>query len=242
VVREGRVIELTMSLPTASVSAAAADLASASEKSATSSVPLSARGSGSAPGPAPAAAPKLRSCIVCRRRKVRCDKLSPCSNCRRGNIACVFPSAERPPRWARRLERLPTSTASSGEAVQEANPDVGKVMDRLHHLEDLVKELSGQLEQANAAARSTKSSSPVIKSPGSSTNDRDAEQQGDSPSNSSTSGVQKQFGRLVIQDGSRSHYVSNGFWSRVNDEVCLQLSLPLILLFSMKCLANNDLD
>ena len=35
----------------------------------------------------------------------------------------------------------------------------------------------------------------------------------------SASGVQKQFGRLVLQGKSHSRYVSSGFWSRVNDEV-----------------------
>ncbi|ERS96532.1 hypothetical protein HMPREF1624_06736 [Sporothrix schenckii ATCC 58251] len=48
---------------------------------------------------------KPRSCVTCRQRKVRCDKLSPCSNCRRADIPCVLPSMERPPRWARRLKQ-----------------------------------------------------------------------------------------------------------------------------------------
>jgi hypothetical protein len=164
----------------------------------------------SVPGPTP----KLRSCVTCRSRKVRCDKLSPCSNCRRANIACNFPSADRPPRWARRLERTNTA-ASSAKATQGPDPNVGQVMERVRNLESLVKELSGQLEQANAAARSTASGS----SPGSSPHDRDADQQKDPSSTASTTGVQKQFGRMVIQDGSKSRYVSSGFWSRVNDEV-----------------------
>ncbi|CAK7209140.1 hypothetical protein SCUCBS95973_000350 [Sporothrix curviconia] len=51
------------------------------------------------------APPKQRSCVTCRQRKVRCDKLSPCTNCRRADIPCVLPSTERPPRWARRLKQ-----------------------------------------------------------------------------------------------------------------------------------------
>ncbi|KAJ1329919.1 RNA polymerase II-specific transcription factor-like protein [Microdochium nivale] len=51
--------------------------------------------------PAAAAAPsnpkKSRSCAVCRSRKVRCDKLSPCTNCRRAGIACVVPQPDRLP-------------------------------------------------------------------------------------------------------------------------------------------------
>ncbi|KAJ5594387.1 uncharacterized protein N7459_000595 [Penicillium hispanicum] len=164
--------------------------ASETEKSARPTASADARQAPSA------RAPKLRSCVVCRSRKVRCDKLSPCSNCRRANIACVFPSSDRPPRWARRFDR----------------PVTGEVMERLHHLENLVKDLTGQLEQANAAAKSPTGASPT--SVGSLTNDRDTVHQ-----SVTASGVQQRFGRLVLQDASRSRYVGSGFWSRVNDEL-----------------------
>ncbi len=84
-------------------------------------------------------------------------------------------------------------------------------MDRLRNLESLVKELRGQLEQAHSASASN--------SPGSSTETRDAEQQKDRSSASEARTLQTQFGRLVIQDASRSRYISSGFWSRVDDEV-----------------------
>jgi hypothetical protein len=138
---------------------------------------------------------KPRSCVVCRTRKVRCDKQSPCSNCRRANIACVFPSKERPPRWPRRLER----------------PATGEVMERLRHLEDLVKDLSGQLEQANAAVRSAAGSSSGVGSPESSMHDT---------GHSVDASTAQKLGRLVVHDANRSRYVGNSFWSRVNDEVC----------------------
>jgi hypothetical protein len=163
---------------------------------------------------APAPAPKLRSCVVCRSRKVRCDKLSPCSNCRRANIACVFPSADRPPRWARRLERDVNNNAASNVPAQ--------VMDRVRKLENLVKELSGQLEQANAAARTTSSSvagGSSVNSPEGSSHDHNTHLQSDASPNANTANIQKPFGRLVLQDANRSRYVSSGFWSRVNDEV-----------------------
>lgn len=92
-------------------------------------------------------------------------------------------------------------------------------MDRLRTLECLIKELSGQLEQAHAAASSARGGSSGANSPGSSTQDRDTEHQRGTSSATNTSGVQKQFGRLVLQDSSRSRYVSSGFWSRVNDEL-----------------------
>lgn len=135
-------------------------------------------------------ATKPRSCVVCRSRKVRCDKQSPCSNCRRANIACTVPSNDRPPRWARRL----------------AQPAPEDVMERLRTLEHLVKVLSGQLEEANARASSAGVSS-AAQSPGSSTHDPTGDH------------VQRQFGRLVLNDSNQSRYIGSGFWSRVNDEV-----------------------
>ncbi|KAF2795973.1 hypothetical protein K505DRAFT_301175 [Melanomma pulvis-pyrius CBS 109.77] len=158
------------------------------------------------PSSTPAPIPKLRSCVVCRRRKVRCDKQSPCSNCRRANIACVLPSADRPPKWARRHDLFANnaSVSKAPAAPEHAGPDVAKVIDRLRTLEALVKELSGQLEEARAATHSTDGGSSGVDSPESSTQD---------------TGVHKQFGRLVLQDANRSRYVSSGFWSRVNDEL-----------------------
>ena len=165
-------------------------------------------------------APKLRSCVVCRTRKVRCDKQSPCSTCRRANIACVFPSTNRPPKWARRLERLTNNAGiSNGPAPQNGvGPDVDKVMERLRNLENLVKDLRGQLEEAHAAAGSAGGGSSRVDSPESSVQQHDAAYQRDTSPATNINNVQKQIGRLVIQDASRSQYVSGGFWSWVNDE------------------------
>ncbi|UPK91317.1 hypothetical protein LCI18_002252 [Fusarium solani-melongenae] len=171
--------------------------ASAAEKNASSAVP--------------ARTAKLRSCVVCRSRKVRCDKLSPCSNCRRAGIPCVIPSNDRPPRWARRLERVADGSVQEGAYVAE--PADEQVMERLRNLEDLVKELRGQLEQASAGASPAGSGSAQGNSPS------ECRRDASSPSTSTTSDVQKYFGRMVLQDGSRARYVASGFWSRISDEL-----------------------
>jgi Fungal Zn(2)-Cys(6) binuclear cluster domain len=173
----------------------------------------------SSPSAAPALVPKLRSCVVCRSRKVRCDKRSPCSNCRRANIACVLPSTDRPPRWARRLNQH--AATESIPAPRDADLGVDKVMDRLRHLENLVKELSGQLEQARAATAlatsSDNSGSLGSQLPGNSILNH--EEENGREHQVDTGDVHKQFGRLVLQSASSSRYVSSGFWSRVDDEV-----------------------
>ncbi|KAI5459326.1 fungal-specific transcription factor [Mariannaea sp. PMI_226] len=43
-----------------------------------------------------------RSCLVCHRRKVRCDKQSPCSQCARGGYSCFYPQAGPPARRVRK--------------------------------------------------------------------------------------------------------------------------------------------
>lgn len=202
-----------MSQASAAKSGGAGDSASSPGKNA----------SASASPPEASAYVKPRSCAVCRSRKVRCDKLSPCSNCRRANIACVVPSNDRPPRWARRLERITNNAASTETALQESE-GARQVMERLRNLESLVKELSGQLEQANAAASSAAGSS-TVNSPGTSTQEGDADRQMSTPSTTSATAMQKHFGRLVLQDTSQSHYVGSGFWSRVSDEVYTDLIL-----------------
>lgn len=34
----------------------------------------------------------IRSCFACNRKKIRCDKNSPCASCTRSNKACFYPS------------------------------------------------------------------------------------------------------------------------------------------------------
>ncbi|KAI1867497.1 hypothetical protein JX265_007299 [Neoarthrinium moseri] len=175
----------------------AASSVSGAEGNATSSAPPSSTTTAPAP-------PKLRSCVVCRSRKVRCNKESPCANCRRANIPCVFPSADRPPRWARRLERITSNAAAGAKAGSDADPATAQVMERLRNLEGLVKELSGQLEQAHSAAQSNAGSEG--NSPGNSAHGRDADHAA-APSGPGSSSIQKQFGRMVINDPSRSRYL-----------------------------------
>ncbi|KAI9150083.1 Bikaverin cluster transcription factor bik5 [Paramyrothecium foliicola] len=200
-----------------------ADTGSAAQPTASPSI-----GTGSA---APSIMP--RSCVVCRSRKVRCSRESPCSNCRRAGIPCIFPSNDRPPRWARRLDRsgFPAAVAAAAAAGAPrvnagaptgAAPAAAQVMERVHNLENLVKELRDQLDQAHAAAAAATASSGTHYSAG------DSSTTATSPSNTShsdgppagaASNMQEQFGRLVVSDDKHSLYVSSGFWSRLNDEL-----------------------
>ncbi|KAF2119645.1 fungal-specific transcription factor domain-containing protein [Lophiotrema nucula] len=153
--------------------------------------------------------PKPRSCVLCRQRKVRCDKESPCSNCRNANVVCTYPSTDPLPRWARRLDRIERLGPS---AIASNDPGIEKVTARLRNLENLVKDFSRELEQAHAAASSV---GRAIEYPGSSAQ-RDPE-----PPQAETSGSTPShlLGRLVLQDTTRTRYISSSFWSRIDDEL-----------------------
>lgn len=187
-----------------------------------------------------------RSCVTCRRRKVRCDKHMPCSNCRRAQIPCIFPAPGRAPRRPRPKDpNAPPKQPSSEREIE--------LMKRLRKLEGIVEELSGQIEVETARNHSSSGNSPEatannsgdLNTPssghrleradsvaaGSSHSQGSPLQAGEgrpSPYNfNSSSGnllqrqdsVNKKFGRLVINDHGRTRYVSSAFWSKITDEV-----------------------
>lgn len=166
-----------------------------------------------------AAASKPRSCVTCRSRKVRCDKKSPCSNCRRAQIPCVLPSDDKPPRWARRLDRLAPAGAAATSTLNEAGSS--QVMNRLQNLENLVKNLSAELQQARVLGGSSTLGST---SPPSHAWQAQPQQASSTGSAGSNSHAQRKPGRLIPGNSGQSQYVASGFWSQISDEVCITVS------------------
>lgn len=177
-----------------------------------------------------------RSCVTCRRRKVRCDKQMPCSNCRRASIPCIFPAPGRAPRQQRpRDPNAPPKTSSQREV---------ELVKRLRKLEGIVEELSGQseIEPGGRLPSATGSPDPSQSNPtggdgpplgrpmsggldtfvgAGSPCSRDNESVADNASETAKRReVQMTLGRLVLDDQrGTSRYVSSGFWSKLNDEV-----------------------
>lgn len=196
-----------------------------------------------------------RSCVTCRRRKVRCDKHMPCSNCRRAQIPCIFPAPGRAPRRPRPKDpNAPPKQPSSEREIE--------LMKRLRKLEGIVEELSGQIEVETARNHSSSGNSPeaaannggdshmATPSSGQRVERADSVAAGSSHSQgsplqtdgrpspynfNSSSGnllqrqdsVNKKFGRLVINDHGKTRYVSSAFWSKITDEVGVHLMLFL---------------
>jgi hypothetical protein len=198
------------------------------------SSPKSANSSFTSPNPSASAstksaAPKTdlnqRSCVTCRRRKVRCNKRDPCSNCIKAGIECVFPGPGRAPRKPRR-------------------PPDAELLARLRRLEGVVESLGGQaaIDRLNSPSSPPLASGPSPTGPGSTSNTDSANTESDSipgcPGwSKTTSGrhpfleadpvkiqerrsknVHEELGRLVIDEG-RSKYVSNRFWASIGDQV-----------------------
>lgn len=139
--------------------------------------------------------PKLnpRSCVTCRKRKVRCDKRDPCSNCVKANIDCVFPPPGRAPRKPRR-------------------PQDAELLKRLRRLESVVDSLGAQVddEGSSHAADHNPDRSNTIEG----ANLDDLSPTGPTRRTSLEYGL----GRLLIKEG-RSRYVSNDFWLSLGEEI-----------------------
>lgn len=184
-----------------------------------------------APHPAPEI-PSARSCITCRRRKVRCNKRSPCSNCVRAGIDCVFPPPGRAPRKSKR-------------------PPDSELLSRLRRLEGVIEHLSGAKAKNSESGGSRSSLSPTrvaadqafqsvstavpttlasasapglapapiasIAAAGSAAPNSACPFEND-PKAPVTQNFENEFGRLVIDEG-KSRYVSNRLWASLGDEV-----------------------
>ncbi|KAK2768390.1 hypothetical protein FQN54_000245 [Arachnomyces sp. PD_36] len=196
-----------------------------------SPIPLTPSGTHSNPLPQPHLPtaphpPQLnpRSCTTCRRRKVRCNKRNPCSNCTKAGIECIFPAPGRAPRRSKK-------------------PADSELLTRLRRLEGVVQALGAHVDDDGvvvgggrgdaspvSAARSapTAGASPLIATDSGSA-DRDEEMvqakgamcsdfADADPRKIRARKIDQEFGRLVVDDG-RSRYVSNRFWASLGDEI-----------------------
>ncbi|KAE8145466.1 fungal-specific transcription factor domain-containing protein [Aspergillus avenaceus] len=145
-----------------------------------------------------------RSCITCRRRKVRCNKKCPCINCVKAGIECVFPPPGRAPRKSKR-------------------PHDTELLSRLKRLEGVIEHLSEKNAALSEPSPPQPRNEPAPKSSSSECPMGAAAQaiEGEGcpfdPQRKPRS-LEHEFGRLVIDEG-RSRYVSNRFWASLGDEI-----------------------
>ncbi|KAL2007732.1 hypothetical protein VTN00DRAFT_7714 [Thermoascus crustaceus] len=147
-----------------------------------------------------------RSCVTCRRRKVRCSKTEPCSNCVKAGIECVFPGPGRAPRKTKR-------------------PPDAELLARLRRLEGVVESLGGNALLNAASPAASSAPQPTSKGDTAKENQQANSDRSDCPNfldtdpkKIATGGRKQEIGRLVVEEG-RSRYVSNRFWASLGDEI-----------------------
>ncbi|KAF4998326.1 hypothetical protein FGRMN_3206 [Fusarium graminum] len=158
-----------------------------------------------------------RSCVTCRRRRVRCDKTMPCSNCRRAQSDCMYPAPGRAPRQMQAQMRAPLPS-SSGQSESEVD-----LIERLRKLEGLVYEMSGRGTASGNDVKVSNGESPKVHDlnrSGHGIVQATAEKIKKESENLEFAKVDKQLGRLVLHDGeSTARYVNSGFMVKLNDEL-----------------------
>lgn len=91
------------------------------------------------PSPNPRRRPD-RSCVLCHRRKIRCDRQTPCLACVRARLTCTYPSSDRPVRRVRKAT-------------------IADVASRISDLEKTI--VAASIDQGGAARRSLPPSAQV---------------------------------------------------------------------------------
>lgn len=129
-------------------------------------------------------------CNICRKRKVRRNKETPCSNCQRLGFECSY---DDPSRGLKRA-------VSGGGSTH----DTAELSGRMVRLESLVRNMTRQpgLPRPDQSEENTL---PNASRPAGSTSD--------------FSKADIDAGKLVLTSASSRHVVSN-FWANLFDEVC----------------------
>ena len=74
------------------------------------------------------------SCTYCRQRKIKCDKVHPCSPCQKSSLNCVFPERVRHPK-----KRRNEAKAANEELLRR----LGRMEELIERMKDEGQELQG---------------------------------------------------------------------------------------------------
>ena len=163
------------------------------------SVSSSNERSGRSPSAAHGQEPRV-SCVTCKKRKVRCDKSYPCTNCARRHIECVYLTAG--PRRAR------------GPGKQRAGERIEQMTSRVAQLEHVLGKLQSRDHvegSRHGGTRTEGSEPPPLNDSGKADSVQTTEGE-----NGNNLGHSK--ARLSVKEG-KSHYIRNNFWATINEEV-----------------------
>ena len=147
---------------------------------------------------------KAFSCIRCFDRKVKCDKLSPCSNCSKSNVECVF--------------RVPPTPRRRKKRTQEE-----LLLARLKRCEELLKSNGINVDGTETLTK-TESTTTTLESPPQPSRQNSRQFSPDMPSAEEVTEAMifaapeiKKSGRLIVDQG-KSLFIENNLWASLSDE------------------------
>lgn len=146
------------------------------------------------------------SCLSCRKKKKKCERVYPCVNCRKAGADCLF--------VPRRPSTRPKTTQGMLERLQHLEGVIGHLRDNYNQGATQQSPKTTEV-RANAIIEereATRRSSP--------TNNRGTQ-------NDAVTELGTELGRLATGDG-RSRYISSSFWASLDEEVCHLSGLTLL--------------
>lgn len=143
------------------------------------------------------------SCLSCRKKKKKCNRVYPCANCRKAGDDCLF--------VPRRPSTRPKTTQGMLERLQHLEGVIG-------HLRENYNQGVSQLfsEKANTSIKAN-SRGPKAISQSHSPNGRGARKD-------DVAELGTELGRLAVGEG-RSRYISSSFWASLDEEVRCRLPI-----------------
>lgn len=176
---------------------------------------------------------KRRSCLMCSKRKVKCDKQKPCICCVKAGIECVFPvtASNRTevggtPELVEMLQRLEKAVQTLGpRATEKDTSTLRPGHDQASHGGPQIdsRQLQGPVPTLGEAATETRiqicdQESAVEVESTAQCKKRDGKAPSVSSSHAESPGK-------IVRDHGRDTYVRRWFWDDESNEVCLSEQL-----------------
>jgi hypothetical protein len=191
----------------------------------------------------PVSSLRPQSCFLCRRRKVRCNKESPCSTCRRAQVPCIYPVG-RAPRQTRIRRHGTQSMAESdlAEKVSMLELMIEKLGDRINGepgLESAVPSIPSRVASHTQTCTPKDSPSHSL-SPETHCQELERDELTTDPGHSVRSHeLQHKLGRLVLHEESGSkRYVCDGIWAKLDEEVIFPACISSFAFIHLKSVVD----
>jgi hypothetical protein len=181
--------------------------------------------------------PFPKPCVACRRRKIKCDKLTrPCSNCARSKQLCMYDGDEPPAEPVRQ----------SIEGTLSTDIDVRDRLARLERLMVMVGESAGVVSKTGAGARPglavakdtlSEPSGVTRLSPNSSSPPQSFHANTDPITTPVLEATSAPVGQILFQE-LHAAYFDSDFWAGLITEVCS--CSHLVVMWTSLTLNNLD--